>query len=278
MIVLLLGAGGMLGRDVAASAPPGVGLVKRTHDDCDVTDVHAVAKVLEQVRPQWVINCAAYTKVDQAERDRDRALAVNGTAPGTLGVACATRGIGVLHVSSDYVFAGDRAAPWTETDAPRPVNWYGATKLAGERGLQKSGARHLIVRSQWLFGVHGASFPRTMWERARRGDPTSVVTDQQGRPTYTADLAAAMWALLGHGVTGVVHVANAGTATWYDVAARVFAAAGRSSLLTPCTTADFPTPARRPMQSVLSLEKAEGFGIVLPPWEAAVDRFLATLR
>jgi dTDP-4-dehydrorhamnose reductase len=277
VIALILGSAGMLGRDLAATVPAGVVVARRSHDECDITDPTSVSRVLDQVRPQWVINASAYTAVDRAETDRDRALAVNGTAPGMLGVLCATRGIGVAHVSTDYVFPGNRATPWREDDATSPVNWYGATKLAGERGLMASGAKHLIVRTQWLFGEHGRSFPRTMWERAQRGDPTSVVNDQSGRPTYTPDLAAALWTLIGRDVTGVLHVTNGGATTWHGVAARIFASRRRSSLLSAVTTADFPTPARRPAQSMLDTTKAESLGVVLPPWDDALDRFLATL-
>ncbi|HEU4698100.1 MAG TPA: dTDP-4-dehydrorhamnose reductase [Gemmatimonadales bacterium] len=272
---MLLGAGGMLGRDLAASAPPDAAIAPFTHGELDLLDEDALVRALEEVRPDVVLNAAAYTAVDRAESERERALAVNGAAPGTLGRHAAAHGARVVHFSTDYVFDGEGAAPWPE-DAPlRPINYYGETKLEGERRLLASGADALILRTQWLFGEHGRSFPRTMWARARRGEATRVVADQIGKPTATADLAGATWRLLARGARGVLHVANAGTATWYDVAAAVFARAGQAALLAACATADFPTPARRPRWSVLDTTRAERLlGAPLPHWRTALDRFL----
>jgi dTDP-4-dehydrorhamnose reductase len=195
-----------------------------------------------------------------------------------LGVQCAARGIRVLHVSTDYVFDGGGRTKWREGDVTNPQSWYGVTKRDGEQALQASGAMHCIVRTQWLFGPGGRSFPRTMWERASRGDATRVVNDQWGRPTFTPDLAAALWMLVGAETEGVVHVANAGEATWYAVAQRVFASLHREALLTPCTTAEYPVAATRPVYGVLDLSHVHSLGIVLPPWEQGIDRFLSTLR
>jgi len=184
----------------------------------------------------------------------------------------------VVHFSTDYVFDGTATVPYGEECPRHPVNAYGMSKAAGEKNLQSSGAEYLIVRTQWLFGEHGTSFPRTMWERARAGRATRVVNDQLGRPTYARDLAAAVWRLIGWSACGLMHLTNHGQATWFDVAARVFARAGRPDLLTPCATADYPTKAKRPRYSVLDTERAErALGGALPKWEDAVDRFLATI-
>jgi len=270
MRVLLLGAGGMLGHDLAASAPPKVTLVPLTRAQLDITRNAAVAAALAELRPDVVINAAAYTLVDRAEAESQAALAVNGAAVGQLGRLARQAKARVVHFSTDYVFDGTATVPYGEECPRHPVNAYGMTKAAGEKDLQSSGATYLIVRTQWLFGEHGTSFPKTMWERAR-------VNDQLGRPTYARDLAAAVWRLIGWSACGLMHLTNHGQATWFDVAARVFARAGRPDLLTPCATADYPTKAKRPRYSVLDTERAEqALGGALPTWEDAIDRFLSS--
>jgi dTDP-4-dehydrorhamnose reductase len=275
--VLLLGAGGMLAHDLERSAPPDVDL-RVARDPAgrrlDVTDRDGLVAVLDAERPRWVVNAAGYTKVDLAERETDAALAVNATAVATLGAECAKRRISVLHYGSDYVFPGTGHRPYREDDATVPINAYGLTKLRGEEALVASGARPLIIRTQWLFGLAGRSFPRTMWERATAGMPTRVVNDQTGRPTYTRDLAQWTWRLLALGTEGIIHAANAGTATWFDMASQVFHRAGASHLLSSCATEEYPTPARRPTYSVLdtsTLERALG---PVRSWQDALGEFL----
>jgi len=279
MKVLLLGAGGMLAHDLLATAPGDVTVLGRTYDELDVTDAPALERALDDLRPDVVVNAAAYTAVDRAETERELAFRVNGEAVGTLGTLAAARGVRVVHFSTDYVFAGDGTAPYGVAHPTAPLNAYGESKLAGETALLESGARAIVVRTQWLFGRHGHSFPRTMLGRAVRGQPTRVVADQTGSPTYSVDLARATWTLLAADGVGLFHVANAGATTWHELARRVFAAAGRPELLSPCTTADYPTPARRPSYSVLDTSRYEELaGAPLPSWEDAVDRFLADLR
>ncbi len=276
--VLLLGAGGMLGHDLVATAPPEVTLVPLSRAQLDITQGDAVAATLGEVRPDVVINAAAYTAVDRAESERDIAMRVNGAAVGELGRLAREAWARVVHFSTDYVFDGTATQPYSETSAANPVNAYGASKLAGERALAASGATYLLIRTQWLFGAHGKSFPRTMWERARARAASRVVCDQFGRPTYSVDLARATWQLVTGDVTGVIHVANAGIATWYDVAKRVYAACGVAELVQPCRTEEFPTPARRPLRAVLDTGRAEQvLGGPLPKWEDAVERFLVTI-
>ena len=278
MKVALLGCRGMLGSDLAATAPAGHDVVPLGLEELDVTDRDAVLRMLHRERPDWVVNATAYTAVDRAESERELAFAVNGEAVAALGRACAASGAAVVHYGTDYVFDGDGARPWREDDPTAPLNAYGESKLAGERGLLESGARALVLRTQWLYGVHGRSFPRTMWERARAGSATRVVADQWGSPTSTVDLARATWRLVAAGATGLFHATNAGAATWHDVAARVFAAAGRPELLSPCATADYPTPARRPRYSVLDGARLRAAGVTMRPWEAALDEFIGALR
>jgi dTDP-4-dehydrorhamnose reductase len=281
MHVLLLGKDGMLGQDLLATAPPQFKVHSGTEvlgRRLDITNRDRVIAAIARARPECVVNAAGYTKVDEAERETDRAIAVNATAVGALGEECAAHGIRVVHFSTDYVFPGNGSTPYRESDPTSPINAYGLSKLRGEHALAASGARALVIRTQWLFGRAGRSFPRTMWERATANQPTRVVNDQVGRPTYSRDLAQWTWRLVERGIDGIIHAANAGTATWFDVAARIFARAGAPDLLTPCTSAEYPTPAKRPAYSVLDttmLEREIG-----PPrgWEDALDEFLAELE
>jgi dTDP-4-dehydrorhamnose reductase len=275
--VLLLGCRGMLGTDLAATAPAGLDVTGVGIEELDVTDHAATRAMIDATRPDWVVNATAYTAVDRAEQERDVAFAVNGDAVAALAAACAARDIGIVHYGTDYVFDGSGTRPWREDDPVAPLNAYGESKRAGERAVLESGARHLMLRTQWLYGLHGKSFPRTMWERATAGQPTRVVSDQHGSPTFTMDLAQATWRLLGAGATGLFHATNTGEASWYDVAARVFAAAGHPDLLAPCATADYLTAARRPGYSVLDTRKLRAAGVAMRPWRAALAQFLEAL-
>jgi dTDP-4-dehydrorhamnose reductase len=289
--VLLLGSNGMLAHDLIRQAPDWAAVAAPPQSDLDVTAESAVRESLADIQPQVVINCAAYTDVDGAEREPEVAFDVNARAVANLATEAAELGSEaplVVHYSTDYVFGGTSDRAYKEDDHLNPLGVYGASKLAGERALLAGKAPHLIIRTQWLFGIKGESFPRSMWDRATRGEPTRVVADQTGRPTYSVDLARATWQLLqpdalaqhgaGDSTATVVHIANTGTATWYDVAAHIFQAAGAIDLVTPCTSAEYPTPARRPTWSVLDTGRYDAMHGPLPPWADAIDRFLGELQ
>ncbi len=278
MKVVVLGSGGMLGSDLVALAPPGIALSAFTHAQLDVANAAEVERMLRESRPDIVVNATAFTQVDRAESERDLAFAVNARAVGDLATQCARRQTRLVHFSTDYVFDGTATRPYREDDPPNPASAYGASKRAGEDALRASGATHLLLRTSWLFGEHGRSFPRTMWQRATAQQATRVVDDQFGRPTYSRDLALATWAAITAGLTGTYHVANEGEASWFDIALRIFRAADASTFLEPCRTTDYPTPARRPPYSVLDTEKLRRAGIALPAWTDALDRFLGRLR
>jgi dTDP-4-dehydrorhamnose reductase len=279
MRTLIFGASGMLGSDLCATVPRGTALIPFDIADADITSRAQVAAALRDARPDWVINAAAYTAVDDAETNREAAEAVNGRAPDHIAQEAALRNIALVHVSTDYVFAGTATTPYEEDDPVAPVNVYGESKLRGEQAVLRSGAHTLVVRTQWLFGRSGKSFPRTMWERATAGLPTRVVNDQFGRPTYTRDLAAATWELIERRANGIVHVTNGGAATtWYELASEVFSRAGAGALLSPCTTPEFPTPARRPSFSVLSTSRVERLlAAPIADWRDGLSRFLDEL-
>ena len=199
MRAMILGAGGMLGHDLVSSAPEGVELHALTRAELDITDTASLAARVSDEKPDVILNTAAYTAVDRAEAERDLCFRVNAEAVGELVRIAARARARVVHFSTDYVFNGKASQPYKEDNPTDPVNAYGGSKLAGEQALRTSGADWLIVRTQWLFGIHGKSFPRTMWERASAGLETRVVNDQTGRPTYSKDLATAVWQLTERG-------------------------------------------------------------------------------
>jgi len=279
MKVLLLGGTGILGTALRATSPQGVAVSAPGHAGLDVTDASAVEAAVAASRPTWILNAAAYTAVDAAESHEAEAMRLNADAPAHLGAAARRHGARVLHVSTDYVFGGVGTRPWREDDPVAPLSVYGRSKLEGERRLQASGAEAVIVRTAWLYGDSGKSFPRTMWERATQGLASRVVADQHGAPTNARDLARWCWALVARDARGVVHASNAGQCTWADVAERVYAAAGKPGLVTRVTSEEYPVPAPRPRYSVLDGTRLESLlGAPRRAWEPALDEFLADLK
>ncbi|MDB4915719.1 MAG: dTDP-4-dehydrorhamnose reductase [Gemmatimonadetes bacterium] len=275
MRILITGANGMVGSALRATASSTVDLIALERNELDVTNRAQVDECVDALQPDVIINAAAFTAVDSAESHAADAERVNGVAPGILGAAARRVRAKVIHFSTDYVFDGESEVPYTEEAAPNPVNVYGRTKLQGEHALRQSGALHLIIRTQWLFGPAGKNFPSTMWLRACRGVATRVVDDQFGVPTHANDLARAAWTLLGH--EGTLNVVSEGFTTWFGVATRVFARAGASHLLSPCKSGELRTPAKRPLRSVLSAARLAALGVSLPPWDEALDRYLDRL-
>ena len=260
----------MLGTDVVAAArAAGHEVIGLTRTDLDITDAAAVARAIDRHAPDAVVNCAAWTDVDGAEAAEDAATAINGTGPGLLAQAAPH----LVHVSTDYVFRGDATEPYVESDPTGPTGAYGRSKLAGEQSVAAAGDHHAIVRTSWLFGVHGRNFVATMLGLAADRDELKVVDDQVGCPTYTGHLAPALVAIAEQRLGGVVHVAGGGSCSWHDLAAAAFARTGAEITLHPCTTAEFPRPAARPAYSVLASERADA--PILPHWEQGLDAYLA---
>lgn len=280
MKILLLGSNGQVGWQLRRSLSV-VGDVTALHRGSaplcgDLARPDALAQAIRTVAPDVIVNAAAYTAVDRAETERELAEAVNSRGPELIAAEARKRRVLLVHFGTDYVFGGASASPYEEDDPVAPLNAYGESKLHGEQAVLASGVRSLVIRTQWLFGTAGKSFPRTMWERATSGLQTQVVSDQIGRPTYTRDLAMATWRLVDKNASGIVHVTNGGAATsWYEFAREVFIRAGAETLLSPCTTAAYPTPARRPAYSVLSTRRLEQLlGAPLPHWREGLARFL----
>lgn len=276
MRILITGAAGMLGSDVrAATLAAGHEPIALARAELDITDAVAVTEAVGEARPDVVINCAAWTDVDGAEVDEADAAAINATGAGHVAAAAQAAGAWTVHISTDYVFAGDHATPYVESDPVAPASGYGRTKLAGERAVAAAApARHTIVRTAWLFGHHGACFPRTILRLARERDTLSVVDDQIGCPTFTGHLAPALVALAAAPVPGVVHVAAAGECSWFAFAKEIVTAAAVTCEVRPCTTAEFPRPAPRPAYSVLRSERGDAVP-GLPHWRDGLTAYLA---
>ncbi|WP_020576478.1 dTDP-4-dehydrorhamnose reductase [Actinopolymorpha alba] len=282
MTWLVTGAGGMLGQDVLARlAAEGEDAIALRHADLDITDAAAARVVLAEHEPAVVVNCAAYTAVDDAETHEDEAFRINGLGPRVLAEACAASGARLLHVSTDYVFAGDGTTPYAEDAKPAPRTAYGRTKLAGEEAvldtLPESGA---VVRTAWLYGAHGPNFVRTMMRLESERETIDVVADQRGQPTWTADVAERLLALgRAPAASGVFHATNSGEATWHELAQEVFRLLGADpDRVRPTTTDKFPRPAPRPAYSVLGHDRWAEFGIQpIREWRQALRAAFITL-
>ncbi|MEU9444867.1 dTDP-4-dehydrorhamnose reductase [Streptomyces sp. NPDC048304] len=280
---LVTGAGGMLGQDtVHALRGRGEDVTGLGRAALDITEPAAVERALAEHRPDIAVNCAAYTAVDAAETDEERALLVNGEGPRLLARACAAAGARLIHVSTDYVFSGeDRDAPYGEDEEPAPRTAYGRTKLAGERAVfaELPGAS-AVVRTAWLYGVHGGNFVRTMLQLERTRDTVDVVADQRGQPTWSADVAARIADLGVTGASGVFHATNAGEASWYELAREVFRLAGADpDRVRRTDSRAFVRPAPRPSYSVLGHERWRTAGLApLRDWRTALHEALPHIR
>lgn len=286
MKILLFGRNGQLGASLAAALAPLGAVQALGRSDVDLADPASIEQCIRDIGPDVIVNAAAYTAVDQAEGDQATAMRVNAEAPAVMAQAARARGALLVHYSTDYVFDGLANVPYREDDATAPLGVYGRSKLAGEEAVRHSGARHLVLRTAWLYANEGRNFLNTMLRLAGEGKALRVVNDQRGSPTYVASVAAAtaealrIWSESGAArgsLSGVYHMTCGGEATWYEFARRIFELAGIAPVaLSPIATRDYPTPARRPAFSVLSNDKlARVFGVRLPHWEAALRQCLA---
>jgi dTDP-4-dehydrorhamnose reductase len=284
--VLVTGAAGQLGRALLAQAPAAMAVHGVTRAELDISDAAAVCELLDREAPALVINAAAYTAVDRAEEDADAAMAANATAPGILAAACAGRGIRLIHVSTDFVFDGERSTPYP-IDAPtRPLGVYGESKLAGELAVRAGCADSLVLRTGWVYGPVGQNFLLTMLRLHGEREELGVVDDQVGTPTSTATLAEALWrAAARRELRGVLHMSDAGVCSWYDFAVAIGEQGKQLGLLSraadvrPIPSAAYPTPARRPAYSVL--DKRDSWrALEMSPrhWRAALRDTLEQLR
>jgi dTDP-4-dehydrorhamnose reductase len=279
--VLVPGGGGMLGGDLArAAGRAGHDAVALGRDDLDVTDEPALRAALVRIGPDAIVNCAAFTDVDGAESEPERAFAINRDGARNLARVAADAGIPLVHVSTDYVFDGvaprdrdGRPRAYLESDPAGPRTVYGESKLAGEQAVLAASRRHAVVRTAWLFGAGGRNFVTTMLGLADERDSITVVDDQIGSPTWAGHLAPALLGLLERGVTGLVHQAGAGAVSWNGFAREIFRQAELECAVEPASTAEMARPAPRPAWSALESEREDV--LALPPWQDGLAGFLA---
>jgi dTDP-4-dehydrorhamnose reductase len=294
MRILLFGRTGQVGWELQRSLQPlgeVVALDSRSAAlHADFAQPDALAATVAAVKPDVIVNAAAYTAVDKAESEPDRARAINALAPGVLARAAAERGAWLVHYSTDYVFDGSGDTPWVEDAPTGPLSVYGRTKLEGEQAIRASGCRHLVLRTSWVYAARGGNFAKTMLRLAAERDALKVIADQVGAPTgaelladVTAHLLRTATADPGAGLSGTYHLAAAGETSWHGYATFVIEAARRRGVpirvapeaVQAIPTAEYPTPARRPLNSRLDTTRLQQrFGLRLPPWQVGVERLL----
>lgn len=285
--ILLTGKNGQVGWELQRSLASFGQVVATDSKELDLADPDAIRRTVRSIAPDIIINPAAYTAVDKAESDAARAMAVNGIAPGILAEESLRLGALLIHYSTDYVFDGSKAAPYTEDDAPNPQSVYGSTKLAGEQAIRASGCKHLILRTSWVYGVHGGNFVKTILRLAKERNELRIVADQFGAPTWARDIAEATASALSFwqnsdrdgDLSGLYHLTAAGRTSWHQYAEEIVrlarqyepALASKALAIHPIATHEYPVPAKRPSNSVLANDKIrEAFGIVLPEWQDSV--------
>ncbi|WP_017661509.1 dTDP-4-dehydrorhamnose reductase [Baaleninema simplex] len=288
MRVMIAGVSGQLGWELQRVLDPVAEVVGVGRDRLDLSQPRSIPPVIAEIRPDVIVNCAAYTAVDKAEHEPELAQTVNGIAPGVFAKAAQRQGATLLHVSTDYVFDGNHSRPYTETDPTNPVGEYGKSKLAGEVEVLQSDASHIVLRTAWVYGVGGrGNFVKTMLRLGKDREEVRVVADQVGTPSWTGDIANAIAQIVTnhYDIEGTYHFTNSGVASWYDFAVAIFEEAEalgfplKLKRVVPITTAEYPTLAQRPAYSVLSGKKLEGvLGTFAPHWRVGLRQMLAALK
>ncbi len=291
MRILLIGKDGQLGHDLLPILATLGEVISVGRATLDLEDPDAIRQILWQIQPDVTVNAAAYTAVDRAESEPNRATAINGTAPTIIAEVSQKLGAALLHVSTDYVFDGQKNTPYLEDDPTHPISVYGQSKLLGEKGIQAACDRHMIVRTAWVYGAGGkGNFVKTMLRLGAEREELRVVVDQVGSPTWTGDLAQAIAQLMCHlcsptaeqaATAGIHHFTNSGAISWYDFAVAIFEEAAvlkvplKLQRVIPITTAEYPTPAFRPAYSVLSDKKTSALlGNPAPHWRQGLRHML----
>lgn len=287
--VLILGAQGQLGIGLKSAFHDAGHIIACGRENCDLGDPSSIRNAVREARPDLILNAAAYTAVDRAESEPELAMQINGEAPGILAEEAKKNNALLIHYSTDYVFDGSKLEPWVEDDPVHPLNVYGATKLAGERNIQQAGCQFFIFRTSWVFSPHGHNFLRTMLRLGQERKELKIVNDQRGAPTSAQALAIATRSVVdkfeernANAIVGTYHMTCAGQTTWFRFAQSIFekAQAGNPwASITAIPSSEYPMPAVRPANSVLSNKKLKAaFDLELPSWEIALDTALHTLR
>lgn len=282
-VILITGANGQLGSELRAlqAKYPAYQLIGTDRSTLPIQDAAAVQSWFAQHQPAFCINAAAYTAVDKAETNEADAYDINATATGILAAACAAQGTKFIHVSTDYVFNGSSADPYTEDQPTDPINVYGASKLKGEELALQHNAESIIIRTAWVYSEFGNNFVKTMLRLMKERESLNVVSDQVGAPTYAADLASAIMQIIDGGkwTPGIYHYSNQGRISWYDFAVAIRDLSGLSCAVNPIPSAQYPTPARRPSFSLLDTYKIRTtFGLSIPEWKESLQVCLQQLN
>lgn len=268
MKILVTGANGMLGQDLCPILEDeGYEVVETDINNLDITDFKMVEEVLSKENPDIVVHCAAYTNVDKAEEDIETARLINSKGTENLAKVCGKNNITIVYISTDYVFDGNGKEPYKSTDKTSPLNNYGLTKWEGEEAVRKYCSKHFITRTSWLYGIHGKNFVETMLSLADKPE-LKVVDDQVGCPTWTVELSNGIVKLLKEADYGTYHVCGSGQTSWYGFAKEIFELGGKKVNLLPCTTDEFPRPARRPAYSVMDNNK------ICRNWKTALKNYM----
>lgn len=289
--VLITGAAGQVGSELVKLAPAGFEVVGYNSSELDITDVQQVLQIVAEQAPALIINAAAYTAVDKAESDAERAYAVNETGVKNLAQAALTLNIPLFHISTDYVFDGTATEPYKETDTVGPTGVYGASKLAGEQALADSGVKHIILRTSWVFGAEGNNFVKTMLRLGKERDTLGVVADQLGCPTSAGSIAKVLWQMAqklnaeGGLPSGIYHFSNLPATTWHGFACEIFKQAVELGMLNKVPkvntikTTDYPTPAKRPARSVMDVSALQNLlGSCVASWQQELSAVLKQLK
>lgn len=283
MKILLTGKSGQVGWELQRTLAPLGEVIAVNRQALDLANPDAIRALIRQVKPALIVNPAAHTAVDKAESEPELAMAVNGIAPGIMAEEAKKLGAAMVHYSTDYVFDGGKATPYTEVDAAHPINVYGRTKLAGEQAIEAAGIPYLIFRTSWVYGTRGRNFLHTILRLAQERDELKIVDDQVGAPTSSRMIAEATAQILAQirgnlgGASGLYHLTAAGQTSWYGFAAAILGSRARAtgvvgSRLTPIPTSDYPLPAPRPMYSVMANDKLQrAFGVAIPAWQDGLN-------
>ncbi len=277
MKILVTGANGMLAHDLIPILGEDHRVIAPAEKNLDITRREGVSRAIKENSPDLVVNCAAYTQVDKAEEERDKAFLVNGIGVQNLALACQERGVPLCHISTDYVFDGTKATAYTPFDNPNPVNVYGESKLAGERYIQWIMNKFYLVRTSWLYGKAGNNFVSTILRLSKEQKEIRVVEDQRGSPTSTVSLSRGLHKLIGSGAYGIHHFTDdtRGGISWYDFAKEIVRLSGGKAGVLPTTTDRFPRPAKRPPNSVLDISLFSAVtGFAPPHWKEALKEYL----
>ncbi len=283
--ILLTGKNGQVGWELQRTLATLGEVVAVDRQGMDLANPDSIRHCIREVKPDLIVNAAAYTAVDKAESEVGLAMAINGIAPGIMAEAAKKLGTLLVHYSTDYVFDGAKSGPYTEDDQPNPLNAYGSSKLAGERAIAASGARYLIFRTSWVYGARGKNFLRTILRLAQERDELRIVDDQVGAPTWcraiaeaTAQVLACTQARAASDASATCHLSAAGSASWCGFAKAILEGSGRSCKVVPIPSSEYPLPARRPANSVLSNARLNArFGITLPDWHEGLRECLSAM-